>query len=136
APGTTTGPGALPAWAAVALAGDRDRPVAASDHIGGYWRWRLEDHFDQRADEYDVVWLTGEQYVAADFALYAKRRWYARIIDSTEATQVYPSEAEQAQVAYDTAGWRMQADAVLSGAESPEEIAALALALGDHGHPR
>ncbi|MCG6567637.1 hypothetical protein [Tessaracoccus sp. ZS01] len=135
APGLTNSPGPLPAWAAIALAGDRERPVAASDHIGGYWRWQLEKYFDARADHYDVVYLTGEQYVAADFALYAKRRWYARIIDGTTATQRYSSEAEQEQVGYDSAGWAMQVDAVLGGEESPEEIAALAFSLGEHVFP-
>lgn len=132
APGMTTAPGALPAWAAVALASERERPVAPSDHIGGYWRWRLENYFDRRQDHFDVVLLTGEQYVAADFALYAKKRWYARVINTTTATQRYESDAEREQVAYDTAGWELQFDEVLTGDESPEAVMALVKQLGDH----
>lgn len=132
APGLATGPGPLPSWAAATLAGDRERAVAASDHIGGHWRWRVEDYFDGRGDHFDVVWLRGEPYVTAEFALYAKRRWYARVILEPHTWARYEADDEREQVAYDTAGWHMMADAVLTGEESPEEIAALIRDLGDH----
>ena len=136
APGLADGPGALPAWAVAALAHDKQRRVAPSDHIGGHWRWRVEDYFDGREDHFDVVWLRGEPYVTAEFALYAKRRWYARVILEPHTWARYDAEDEQAQVAYDTAGWNMQADAVLTGEESPDELVALLRTLGDHSFHR
>lgn len=131
APGMVTGPGPLPAWVAQMLATDRQRVVAPSDHIGGYWRWRVEQYFDSRRDHFDVVWLRGEPYVSAEFALYAKRRWYARVILEPHTWARYDGD-EREQVAYDSAGWEMMADAVLTGGESPEEISALIRVLGDH----
>lgn len=132
APGLTSGPGPLPSWAAAALASDKERVVAPSDHIGGHWRWRVEDYFDGRGDHYDVVWLRGEPYVTAEFALYAKRRWYARVILDPHSWARYETADEREQVGYDMAGWKMMADVVLTGDESPEDIVALIRELGDH----
>lgn len=132
APGLADGPGPLPSWAVAALAGSRERAVASSDFVGGHWRWRVEDHFDARDDHFDVVWLRGEPYVTADLALYAKSRWYARVILDPHTWARFDAEGERTQVAYDTAGWEMWSDAVLTGDESPEEILALVLDLGNH----
>ncbi|MDO5677208.1 MAG: hypothetical protein Q4G35_06840 [Propionibacteriaceae bacterium] len=132
APGLANGPGVLPAWAAAGVAAGKERAVASSDHIGGYWRWRLEEYFNQRNDHYDVVWLRGEPYVTAEFALYAKRRWYARVILEPHTWARYEDEGERTQVAYDMAGWKMHADAVLTGEEPPAEVVELIRSLGDH----
>lgn len=131
-PCLTSGPGPLEGWAVAVLADERGRAVAPSDHIGGHWRWRLEDYFADREDDFDVVWLRGEPYVTAEFALFAKRRWYAKVILEPHTWARYEGSDEQAQVAYDTAGWEMQADAVLTGQESPLDLEVLIRRLGDH----
>lgn len=132
APGLATQPGALPPWAVVTLEGEKGRPVASSDFVGGHWRWRVENHFDARDDHFDVVWLRGEPYVTADLALYAKRRWYARVILDPHTWARFETEGERAQVAYDTAGWEMWSDVVLTGDETSEQIMGLIKELGDH----
>lgn len=132
APGLATAPGPLPSWGAATLAEDARRVVAPSDHIGGHWRWRVENYFEARRDHFDVVWLRGEPYVTAEFALYAKRKWYARVMFEPHTWAQYDADDERAQVDYDTAGWRMYADEVLTGEESPEGIVEIIRRLADH----
>lgn len=100
--------------------------------IGGYWHWRLQDHFESRLDRFDVVICSGGCF---DFAHYAQRKWYARtVLDYHEPLTAAREGAARDLAAHWEADWNLTADAVLSGPLEPSESAALLLRLGDHSY--
>lgn len=72
--------GPLKGSAQVLFDASNDLAYPVIKQVAGLWSRQLEDYFDDRDDEYDVVIISGNPFPPFEFARYAERRWYARTI--------------------------------------------------------
>ena len=85
--------------------------------VAGLWNRRLEEYFDDRDDEYDVVIISGNPFPPFEFARYAERRWYARtILDYRDPFSLSPRIKLSPEASHDARdiekGWNMGASIV------------------------
>lgn len=105
-----------PKWAAPFVEQERLNARSFST-LSYYWRIALEQYFDSRCDIFDVVIITGNPFSVFDFAMYAKRRWSARVIlDYRDPFANNPRIAYKAEARdwarYIERGYNLQADAI------------------------
>lgn len=82
-----------------------------------FWAYALEEYFEARRDEFDVVIITGNPFPPFEFARYAKRRWYAAtVLDYRDPFSMNPragfAEVPRAVARYVEIGWNFMADVV------------------------
>lgn len=82
-----------------------------------FWAYALEEYFDDRRDDFDVVVITGNPFPPFEFARYAKRRWYAAtVLDYRDPFSMNPraamSDAAHTVARYVEVGWNHMADIV------------------------
>ncbi|MGO1385309.1 MAG: hypothetical protein ACTHU1_11065 [Arachnia sp.] len=85
--------------------------------VAGLWSRRLEEYFNQRDDEYDVVIISGNPFPPFEFARYAEQRWYARtILDYRDPFSLSPRIRLSPEAAHDAEdierGWNIGASVV------------------------
>ncbi|SEC77693.1 Glycosyltransferase involved in cell wall bisynthesis [Rhodobacter sp. 24-YEA-8] len=103
-------------WAVPFLDSEKLNAKSAST-LSYYWRIALERHFEAADDQYDVVILSGNPFAVFDFATWAKRRWYARVIldyrdpFANNPRMAFTPQAREA-VRYLEQGYNLQADLV------------------------
>ncbi len=112
---STQGPLEAAARALFAASDQRSYPVIKQ--VAGLWNLRLEEYFDDRDDEYDVVIISGNPFPPFEFARYAERRWYARtILDYRDPFALSPRIKLSAEALHDARdiekGWNTGASIV------------------------
>lgn len=108
--------GRLSDWAKLAIQNER-LDSAHRSTLGAYWTFALEDYFEVREDEYDVVVISGNPFEVFNFAEYAKRRWNARVVldyrdPFSNNPRIRPRAKSVAYNRYCERGFNFMADAI------------------------
>ncbi len=109
--------GTYPNWAH-AFVTTETRYAKSFNTLSYYWRYALERYFDTLDMNFDVVIISGNPFAVFDFAVYAKRRWRARVIldyrdpfANNPRIKYRPEAREHAR--YVEKGYNLQADLAL-----------------------
>lgn len=84
-----------------------------------YWRYALEAYFDQLDIQYDAVIISGNPYSVFDFAAYAKRKWYSKVLldyrdPYANNPRIQYSEEAREYARHKERGFNFQADTCVS----------------------
>jgi len=84
-----------------------------------YWRYGLERYFDTLDLHYDAVIISGNPYSVFDFASFAKRKWYSKVIldyrdPYANNPRIKYSDAARAYTQHKERGFNFQADTCVS----------------------
>ena len=108
----------FPSWGRHFIATEQ-KNAKSFNTLSHFWRYALEQYFENRDDHFDVVLISGNPFSCFDFAAFAKRRWHARVIlDYRDPFANNPRilyNSEQRKMArYTECGYNFQSDMVLT----------------------
>ena len=108
--------GSVEEWAQM-FAKSEQQDARSFNTMSTYWRVAIEQYFDARDEHYDVVLISGNPFAVFDFANYAKRRWYAKVVldyrdpFANNPRMKYSEEARE-KARYVERGYNYQADLI------------------------
>lgn len=84
-----------------------------------YWRYALEAYFENLDIHYDVVIISGNPYSVFDFAAFAKRKWYSKVLldyrdPYANNPRIKYSEEARDYARHKERGFNFQADTCIS----------------------
>jgi hypothetical protein len=106
-----------PEWCSRAMEREVEQSAKFST-VGYYWRYGLERYFQDRAEEFDAVIISGNPFAPFEFASWAKRRWGAAVLldyrdpFANNPRMLYADQARQ-EAAYVERGYNLASDVVL-----------------------
>ncbi len=114
----TTDFGELPVWGPRFIVSEL-RNATSFNTLSYYWRYALEEYFEESDLKFDVVLISGNPFACFDFAAFAKQRWRSRIIldyrDPFANNPRFAYRDEQREAArYAERGYNFQSDLAVS----------------------